>query len=404
MNKQYSPEEKKFIKDFCEKSEESYPVTCERLKPAFKKKFWRVLDISNGNSLHKLVSRIKWVPETVSDMHEDIHAIVEEDIKRHKQKKESVEDRKKNQQLIVEITRLQDEKDMLLDIKDAKYEPCIIKPDAKRKSEAVAVMVGSDMHVDERVDPKSVNHLNEYNPEIAQKRIQNFFKNWLKLTDMMAKEVTIDKIMLAMLWDFISGYIHPELVENNTMSPTEAILFVKQQICDGINYMLANSKYELVVVMKHGNHWRTTDKIRVSTGAKNSFEWMMYQFIAQEFKWNPRVRFIIDEWYHTYVDILGYTIRLHHWDAIQYGWWVGWITIPVKKKIAMWNKAKHADIDVFWHFHQSVVHKDFICNGSLIWWNAYAERIWAEFEKPSQTFFLIDRDHWRTVSTPIFLD
>ena len=110
-------------------------------------------------------------------MQSDIHAVVQEDIKRHKQKKESVEDRKKNQQLIVEITRLQEEKDILLDIQDAKYEPCVIKPDVKRKGEAVAVMVGSDMHVDERVDPKAVNHLNEYNPEIAQKRIQSFFKN-----------------------------------------------------------------------------------------------------------------------------------------------------------------------------------------------------------------------------------
>ena len=46
---------------------------------------------------------------------------------------------------------------------------------------------------------------------------------------------------------------------------------------------------------------------------------MMYQFIAQEFKGNKRVKFIIDEGYMTYVDVLGHTIRLMHGDAIQYG-------------------------------------------------------------------------------------
>lgn len=399
----YSQEERIFIKEFCDKLYWTYETKCEKLRPVFKKKFGRILDISSGNSLHKFISRMKWVPQTVSDMQADIHAVVQEDIKRHKQKKESVEDKKKNNQLIIEITRLQEEKDILLDIQESRYEPCIIKPDTKRKSEAVAVMVGSDWHAEEVVDPRTINGMNEYNPEIAQKRMQNFFKNGLKLTDMMAKEVTIDKIMLAMLWDFISGYIHQELVENNALSPTEAIVFVHQQICDGINYMLANSKYELVIVMKHGNHGRTTEKIRVSTGAKNSFEWMMYQFIAQQFKWNKRVKFIIDEGYMTYVDILGHTIRLMHGDAIQYGWWIGGITIPVKKAIGQWNKVKHADLTVFWHFHQSVSHKDFVCNGSLIGYNAYAERIKAEYEAPQQSFFLIDREHWKTIEAPIFL-
>ena len=64
---------------------------------------------------------------------------------------------------------------------------------------------------------------------------------------------------------------------------------------------------------------------------------------------------------------------------------------------------KHADLTVFGHFHQSVSHKDFVCNGSLIGYNAYAERIKAEYEAPQQSFFLIDREHGKTIEAPIFL-
>ena len=192
----YTPEQKEFIRDFCEQREGTWEVTCKKLKLVFQKKFHDILNVQSGSSLQKIYSRLKVVSE---DMKDDIKAVIQQDIQRTKAKKENVEDRAKNKQLIIEITRLQEEKDILLDIKSSNYERQEIQPNPIKKSEAVAVIVGSDWHIDENIDPRTISQMNEYNPKIAQERIQNFFRNGLKLTDIMAKEISIEKIMLAML-------------------------------------------------------------------------------------------------------------------------------------------------------------------------------------------------------------
>jgi hypothetical protein len=82
---------------------------------------------------------------------------------------------------------------------------------------------------------------------------------------------------------------------------------------------------------------------------------------------------------------------------------VGGITIPVRKKIAQWNKAERVNLDVFGHFHQQVDGGDFICNGSLIGYNAYAVSIGADYEQPKQTFFLVNKKWGKSMVTPVFV-
>ena len=81
------------------------------------------------------------------------------------------------------------------------------------------------------------------------------------------------------------------------------------------------------------------------------------------------------------------------------------ITIPVNKAIAGWNKAHTVDLDVFGHYHQRFDGGSFICNGSLIGYNAYAVSIKAGYEPPSQTCFLINRQFQaKTAVMPIFVE
>jgi hypothetical protein len=126
--------------------------------------------------------------------------------------------------------------------------------------------------------------------------------------------------------------------------------------------------------------------------------------LARAFKDEKRVKFIIPTSYHSFLDVSGYTIRFSHGHAIRYAGGVGGIFIPCKKAIAQWNKARHADLDVFGHFHQTRDGGDFICNGSLIGWNEFANFIKADYEKPKQVFFLVDHNRKeKTVTAPIFL-
>lgn len=75
-----------------------------------------------------------------------------------------------------------------------------------------------------------------------------------------------------------------------------------------------------------------------------------------------------------------------------------------KMAISQWTKAKQADLDVFGHFHQFKDGGNFICNGSLIGYNAYAVSIKADFEQPVQAFFMMNNQGRKIMVTPIFLE
>jgi hypothetical protein len=145
----------------------------------------------------------------------------------------------------------------------------------------------------------------------------------------------------------------------------------------------------------------STVKPRHATGAKNSYEWMLYHILAKNF---PQYEWRIADGYHNYLEVDGRVIRFHHGDDLKYQGGVGGLTIPVEKAIAQWNRAIRADLDVFGHWHQSQQNPKWISNSSLIGHNAYAIAIKAGFEPPSQTFFLMDAKRGRTVTAPIYLD
>lgn len=270
-------------------------------------------------------------------------------------------------------------------------------------SEAVVVAVASDWHIEERVDPAAVNGLNEYSVEIAKQRATKFFQGLVRLTRLLQQDVRIDTVVLALLGDFISGAIHEEVSEFTTQKPVEAIVTVQNMLISGIHFLLEHTKCTLVIPCHSGNHARTTKTTRFGSENGHSLEYLLYLGLASEFRNEPRVRMEIALGMHSYLDVYGQTIRFQHGHAIKYGGGVGGIYIPVNKAIAQWQKARHATLDVFGHFHQLRDGGNFICNGSLIGYNAFALSIKADYEPPRQALFLVDKKRGRTCTWPILL-
>lgn len=328
---------------------------------------------------------------------------VSSQIQKQKQKDELSEANKVNKQLIRENARLEKERNAILKIKASKSSYSI-KPSDTKSIEAVAVIVASDWHTEEIVKASSVNFLNTFNLAVAEGRIDNFFKNAVKLLSIGNTDTVIKKVILALLGDFISGNIHEELLENTSLRPVEAIIWVQQRLVAGIKYFLANTPYDFVVVCHSGNHARITDKTHISTESGNSLEFFMYNNLREIFSKEKRITFIIPEGYHSYVDVFGNMIRFHHGHGIKYGGGIGGIFIPTYKAISQWNKGKIATLDVFGHYHQLKNGGNFICNGSLIGYNSYAIKIKADFERPFQKFFMITSSGIVIGEYPIFLD
>jgi hypothetical protein len=332
----------------------------------------------------------------------DIKSHVDKVSKEKKLKTEANQSKKQVQFLIDERTRLEKELAASLEIKRAIRPYSFSHKISKNDSEATAVVLASDWHIEEEVKANTVNNLNSYNLIIAEKRVTEFFQNTLKLVETQQHAVKINTLVLALLGDVISSSIHDALLEINQLRPIEAIIMAENLIIGGINYLLDNSKLKLVIPCHVGNHTRMTKQVHIATEQGNSLETFMYHHMANHFKGNPRVKFIVSESYLSYLKIYDFTICFQHGHAIRYSGGVGGISICMNKAVAQWEKLKHADLYCLGHFHQFIDLGNVIVNGSLIGWNSYATFIKAGFEKPRQAFFLIDRKrNCKTIVCPI---
>ena len=271
------------------------------------------------------------------------------------------------------------------------------------KAEAVAIALASDWHVEETVEAASVNGLNEYRLPIAKLRIEKFFSTIARLTEIERHGARIDDLILWLGGDLMTGMIHEELAESNSKTPTQVILWLQDRIADGLATLKPHFK-RILIPTSYGNHGRTTQKPRHATGAAHSYEWLLYRILEGRYAGDPQIEWQVADSYFNFMTVFDRRLRFHHGDGLKFQGGIGGLTIPTEKAIASWNKSPNrADLDLFGHWHQYQQNRHWLCNGSLIGYNAYALSIKASFEPPAQTFFLFDKKRGRTMTAPILL-
>lgn len=264
------------------------------------------------------------------------------------------------------------------------------KRGAGKRRQATAVLMASDWHVEERVDPRTVNGENEYTPAIATQRAERLA---MAATWRVEAERSAFDIRNGVLWlggDLITGYIHEELQEGNFLSPVEAVLFAQQLAIRLIDRLLLLDFERLDILCDHGNHGRTTVKTRVGTSAQNSYEWLLYQQIAMHYADTPTVTVHVNAGRVGYHEIYSTTLRHTHGDTIRSAGGVGGIFPSLFKQIARWDTHTRADVTILGHFHTYQSLPQVVTNGSLIGPSAYAQAF--AYEQPQQAFFLIDAE------------
>jgi hypothetical protein len=273
------------------------------------------------------------------------------------------------------------------------------------KGAATVIVALSDWHVEERVDPATVNGLNDYDLDVADKRIAELSERFATLLEHQRQLVKVPRVVVWLGGDFLSGHIHPDTAELAQLPPLAATRWAGERI-RGFLDMVAEMADEVVVATNSGNHGRSTEKLRIGTELDHSFEQHLYLTLAgQEARKN--VRWQVGEGYLNVVDLDGFRVRFHHGHAVSYGGGVGGITIPTNKAIAAWDKIDRADLTVFGHWHQFSWLRAgrYVSNGSVIGHSAYATRIKASYEPPCQAFITVDHKRGEvTDAKPIFCD
>jgi hypothetical protein len=315
----------------------------------------------------------------------------------------SKETDKKYKKLLEENEQLQE----LLSVKNETipFQKISIVPDKQvKKSQATAFVLASDWHLEQLVDPKKINEDNEYNLEIAKQRSEQFFKATKILIDEASQNVHIQKLVLWLGGDFITGNIHTENLKVCQLGPAQAICFARDLLISGIEFLLEQTELDILIPFNHGNHARITDKVWKSGEEDNSLEYILYDDIAFHFKNNKRITMIPPRGAIANLEVYGLKIAFAHGHhGFRYADGVGGLYIPARKYVM--RKFPSHYLVVFGHYHQYLQDTKFICNGSMIGYDQYADSCGFPFEIPKQTFFLIEEKRkCRTVTRPILFD
>lgn len=276
---------------------------------------------------------------------------------------------------------------------------------SKRTGRATAVIIATDWHAEERVDLKTTNGKNEFNLEIAERRIRQLWDKSILLTEAARNLADIDECVLAFLGDAIGGHIHEELAESNFLSPFDATRWVQRRMYEGVETLRQRGRFKRIrVVGVSGNHSRDTKRIRVSTRERHSYENFAYHNLADRFEKAKDVEFSIADGILTYLDVEGRIVRFTHGDAINFGGGVGGLGIPANKKIHKWDQTTRADYTYFGHWHQFLWQGNWIACPTLKGFDPFSLWIGANCEPPAQLFSVIDSERGLTEVKPIFVD
>lgn len=257
-----------------------------------------------------------------------------------------------------------------------------------------AVALFSDAHIEESVKPETVNWLNEYNIDIAERRIKTYFANLANCL----KQDGVTELIFGSLGDTISGYIHEELAQTNGLTPIEATLKAQSLIYSGLHYLCCEAGIKTLKRIRFvgivGNHSRTTKKMQHANGRKMSYEWLMYQNIKQQCE---NTKLPID-FYIPDSDVAVVKTVDKRTFLMMHGWQIkggGTNTVcgiyPALNRLSMkYQKIFHQDRIFLGHFHNSVNMPNAVVNGSVISYSPFSLANGFEYERPQQQYIVYD--------------
>lgn len=278
-------------------------------------------------------------------------------------------------------------------VSELPFEKYSFNVDTEDGGKKYAIALFSDAHIEETVDPNTVLGLNEYNIEIAERRIQCYFKNLVKAIN----EDCVENLVFAVLGDCISGYIHEELAQGNSLTPLEATFKAQSLIFSGLEYLVENSTVEHIKFIGIvGNHSRTTKKIQHANGHLMSYEWLMYKNIEKQIELtklpieveipNSEMAILETSDGKRYMFMHGFQIKSSG-NATVTG------IYPALNRLALkLDRNFHQDKIYIGHFHTCVSIPNATVNGSIIGFNAFSLSNGFSYEEPSQMYELFDKN------------
>jgi hypothetical protein len=290
----------------------------------------------------------------------------------------------------------------------------LTKPHKTSSITGVPLILASDWHHGEMVDPDQVGGMNAFNRKISKQRVQRFGETIIDLCFNHMTTPTYPGCVFAVGGDMITGGIHEDLRETNDGPVTLAVVEVEEMLI-GIITMLADKFGKVFVPCVPGNHGRTTLKPRAKNRVFDSWEWVIFQHIEKWFADDPRVTIHVPNEVDAHFAIYGRRFMLTHGDTLGVKGGDGIIGAlgPIARgtlKVGASEAQCGRDFDtlLIGHYHTYIGYNDavpVIVNGSLIGYNEYARLVLrTRPTRPLQSLTFVHPKHGITASWPVYLD
>lgn len=268
---------------------------------------------------------------------------------------------------IVELEALMDRYQAVkpADMKVPKWLAPKARPKAHR---ATALLMLSDLHLDEVVDRHEMSGMNEFNRAIAERRLEHVVEGTVKLTSTYVAGVTFDGIVVALNGDILSGEIHDELARTNAAPTTASVTHWVPRLASALTYLA-------------DHYGRVHDRITFTITTAPGVVYPIYDTVFHQ----------------------------SHGDAFRSAGGVGGLYPSMLKHIlrldAMWGTQGHRiDCHLFGHWHQYLTGSNFLVNGSLVGYNEYARRSAFGFEPPRQALAIVTPERGIVQQMPVYAE
>lgn len=281
-------------------------------------------------------------------------------------------------------------------------------PAKGKSSPGVPTLFLSDLHVGERVFPAQIGGVNEYNIAIFRKRLRYTIDTAIHLLEILDGAMRYPGIVCPLGGDMISGDIHEELATTNELPTMPTVFELFEQLVSAL-LLLADAFGHVFCPCVGGNHGRNTHKVWAKNRNHTSFDWMLYQLLANRFKDDKRFTFYVPDGSDALYKVYGTRYLLTHGDQFRGGDSIigplGPLTRGNQKKLAR-NTAVDMiyDVMICGHWHQYIHLERLIVNGSMKGYDEYAYTSNFGFEPPRQALWVTHARYGITFRMPVLCE
>lgn len=289
------------------------------------------------------------------------------------------------------------------------------KPRTGASHPGVPMTIWSDWHFGEVVRPEEVAGMNEFNLEIAKRRVE-------KLVDVTVElcrkhmgggdtAASYPGIVVMLGGDMMSGDIHEELFATNDRTTQQTINDLTDVLAAALERM-ADEFGKVFVPCVVGNHGRASRKPRMKGRVFTSHEWNVYVNLERHFRKDKRLQFFIPSETDAHFKVCGHRFLLTHGDSLGVKGGdgiIGAIGPIMRGSIKVGNSeaaiGRNVDTIVMGHWHQMLWLPGCIVNGALKGYDEYARlAMRAPYSRPSQGLWFVHPQHGITAKWEVFLE